>query len=1268
MDGILLVLRSYSLLVPTLRRTASRKILGAVVLVGVLAIGMPASNLLGFTAAVDSSAAQALGRVVDTGNRFFCAVNSSGGVECWFNNSSGSNSFGELGQGDTSPRTGRVVVNGLASGVAQITLGNTHACAVLEANGAVSCWGGINTGSGLVAQSTPQTVLRTSDSQPLTGVVDISSFRDLTCAVAGGGSVWCWGYALTAFGYWEPSAPGRNYQAKAYQVVASGASGVTVGNSFACALLNDATVKCWGQGGSGQIGAASATQYDNGPTTVTGLSGVVAVSAGQEAACALLTTGAVRCWGSNLFGLSDPSVAPGSANNQPTPGTAIALPLGAGENVVAIGTDYALALALTDAGKVYRWGGSSSNQASNAPRDLGRSGITGMAVGDSSSQPCYVGTGFTLDCDQTGDPAISLLLPPPGTPTIATATAGSTQATITVSPGAGGSPTSYLVTAQPSGRTCTVTAPAVSCTVTGLTDGVAQTFSATASNSQGTSGASTGVAITPGPAATPAAPHVVAGVGQLTITLQAGSGGGTATSYEHHVEPGGHSCALTPPSTACTITGLIDATMYSVTTTAINDAGSSPPSAVVTISAGAPHVPLAPSVTVGDGSATVQIQPAATGGTPASYTVTAQPGAHTCTVTPPAASCALSGLTNGTDYTFTTTATNNGGTTVASPGLVALVDILPLAPPAPHIEIGGSEVTVSVQAAPTGGIPQSFVVTAQPDAHTCTVIPPATSCAISGLTPDTDYDFTTVAVNGIGTSSASPVRSAPYSLPAPPSIERPTIASGQMTVTISAGAGGGPAITYVTYAEPGGHSCTVTPPANACTLTGLTDDIVYTVTSSAINGLGTVASTEQIVLELDRVDPPAALSISDVSSGTVTVSVNPATTGGMPAFFTATAQPGGRSCVIVAPATTCAITGLSDGTGYTITTSATNGFGTVTSSALAIVTVAAVAPPLEPLVEPMIDGVTLRINPATTGGSAMRFDLFVQPGDHTCAVVPPATSCDLMGLTEGVVYTVTTSATNGFGTVTSSAATLFSPLRRPEIPPPPPMNSGPEIDPPATSTPVTPSSPETAPAPIPLDPASGRLPELAPGASMVSDDGRLITVLTEIVGPSELRMHSSDFMLSIEAECVVTCPMEVSPDGTPIIRLDSNGRVRIAGVGFLPGSGVHVWMMSEPRAIGTVTVTPQGTFEASLPLPDLEVGAHTLQVNGMSANQSLRSANIGVIVEDAMAPLPAVVELPASGTRLQTMAMVALLSMALGAFVLRRGRRMNGSTTAPLAP
>jgi alpha-tubulin suppressor-like RCC1 family protein len=74
---------------------------------------------------------------------------------------------------------------------------------------------------------------------------------------------------------------------------------VSVSPTFACALTEGGGVRCWGANDFGQIGDGTASQRLR-PTQVSGLtSGVAQVATGDRVACARMTGGEVRCWGTN---------------------------------------------------------------------------------------------------------------------------------------------------------------------------------------------------------------------------------------------------------------------------------------------------------------------------------------------------------------------------------------------------------------------------------------------------------------------------------------------------------------------------------------------------------------------------------------------------------------------------------------------------------------------------------------------------------------------------------------------------------------------------------------------------------------------------------------------------------------------------------------------------------------------------------------------------------------------------------------------------------
>src|SRR5207302_1099905 len=118
------------------------------------------------------------------------------------------------------------------------------------------------------------------------------------------------------------------------------------------------------------------------------------------------------------------------------------------------------------------------------------------------------------------------------------------------------------------------------------------------------------------------------------------------------------------------------------------------------------------------------------------YTVTSTPRRLPTTVTAPAPSATVTGLTNGTAYTFTVTATNAAGSSAASaPSNVVTPFTVPSAPGIGSATVGSSQATVTWTApVANGGSPiTGYTVTSAPGGLSATAASTATSATVPGL-------------------------------------------------------------------------------------------------------------------------------------------------------------------------------------------------------------------------------------------------------------------------------------------------------------------------------------------------------------------------------------------------------------------------------------------------------------------------------------------------------------------------------------------------------
>lgn len=257
--------------------------------------------------------------------------------------------------------------------VGAIAAGAGHTCALTQAGG-VKCWGSNSFGALGTGQPfdrlTPTPVVGLAS-----GVTAIAAGGGHTCALTGVGGVKCWGNN-TYGGLGDGTTTHRGSPVDVVGLT-SGVAAIGVGGDHSCAVMDTGAVKCWGFNWAGQLGDGT---HDNRltPVDVIGLgSGVEAIAVGYYHTCAVTETGAPRCWGLNVAG----ALGDGTTDSRSVPVAVVGL----GSAVSNIAARENRTCAVTTSGEARCWGaqpgdGSAGSSVPVTPSGLG-SGVARMTSG-----------------------------------------------------------------------------------------------------------------------------------------------------------------------------------------------------------------------------------------------------------------------------------------------------------------------------------------------------------------------------------------------------------------------------------------------------------------------------------------------------------------------------------------------------------------------------------------------------------------------------------------------------------------------------------------------------------------------------------------------------------------------------------------------------------------------------------------------------------------------------------------------------------------------
>ena len=279
-------------------------------------------------------------------HKHYCALIITGEVKCWGHNQLGALGLGDaVGHGDDPYEMGNNLPTldlGTGRTALQLSVSAKHSCALLD-NSRIKCWGhngfgqlglgdtehrGDNINQDEMGDFLPEIDLGNLFilGSPIPHSVDqVEAGHLFTCALLSNGDVKCWGNNTSgqlgqgdtvargmAAGEMGDVLPAINLgQGRSAVQIAIGSYYGDDIRAHVCALLDNGSVKCWGDNTWGQLGQGDTEDRgdepnemgDNLPAVDLGRGRTaLKITAGASHTCAILDSREVKCWGGHYYG------------------------------------------------------------------------------------------------------------------------------------------------------------------------------------------------------------------------------------------------------------------------------------------------------------------------------------------------------------------------------------------------------------------------------------------------------------------------------------------------------------------------------------------------------------------------------------------------------------------------------------------------------------------------------------------------------------------------------------------------------------------------------------------------------------------------------------------------------------------------------------------------------------------------------------------------------------------------------------------------------